>query len=236
MAGRGSRFSNYGIDTPKPLINIKGKPMVWWALQSLKGITYSKLIVVALAKHERKYGLIDVFRKMGFRDFEYVLLNEFTEGQLCTVLSAKDYINDDEEILITSSDTYVLSDLGKDIKKKSVECRGIISVANVPGEQWSFARTDQNGKVIEVAEKKKISNNVSTGIYYFSRGNEFLDTANEIIKSRRKTKGEYYIIPVFQDYINKGRDVRLSQAKQMWDMGTPEAKINFELFLDQNKY
>ena len=54
----------------------------------------------------------------------------------------------------------------------------------MPGEQWSFARADQSGKVIEVAEKKRISNNVSTGLYYFSSGYEFLNTADEIIKSK----------------------------------------------------
>jgi len=40
MAGRGSRFQavasgNREYQKPKPLLNIKGKPMVWWAVNSL---------------------------------------------------------------------------------------------------------------------------------------------------------------------------------------------------------
>ena len=236
MAGRGSRFSQHDNDTPKPLINILGKPMVWWALKSLEKITYSKLIVVALAEHEKKYSVTDILRNIGFHVVEYVFLNDVTEGQLCSVLAARDLINGEEDILITSSDTYIISDLEKDIIRKPDGCHGIISVANMPGEQWSFARTDTKGKVIEVAEKERISNHVSTGLYYFRRGHEFLNTADEIIKSGKKTKGEYYIIPVYQEYINKGWDVRLSHSKQMWDMGTPDAKANFELYLKQIGY
>ncbi|MBC8386766.1 MAG: glycosyltransferase family 2 protein [Actinobacteria bacterium] len=228
MAGRGSRFSKEGVVTPKPLIKVHGKPMIWWALQSLIGITYSKLIVVALLEHEKKYGIRDIFSKMGYHDVEYVFLNDVTEGQLCTVLTARHLINDEGDILITSSDTYVISNLGKDIVRKPDRCYGIISVANMPGEQWSFARTDYGDKVIEVAEKIRISDNASTGLYYFSNGVKFLEVADDLIAEGCKTKGEYYVIPVYQRFIDRGWNVHISKAKEMWDLGTPENLDYFE--------
>ena len=36
MAGRGSRFARDGRATPKPLINLKGRPFFWWASESLR--------------------------------------------------------------------------------------------------------------------------------------------------------------------------------------------------------
>jgi len=227
MAGRGSRFTGTGIETPKPLIEIMGRPMVWWALQSLKEIKYSKLILIALTEHEKHYGLTHMFKTMGFSGLDYVFLDKVTEGQLCTVLAGRDYCDTDEDILISSSDTYVVSELGNDISSKSDQCRGIISVADMPGEQWSFARTDDNDKVVEVAEKKRISGNASTGLYYFTNGREFLKTSDEIISAGNKTKGEYFIIPVYQKYIEKGMAVHVSKAQQMWDMGNPTALSKF---------
>ena len=35
MAGRGSRFSDVGHTVPKPMIDVKGKPMYAWAMDSL---------------------------------------------------------------------------------------------------------------------------------------------------------------------------------------------------------
>ncbi len=235
MAGRGSRFTKTGIKTPKPLIDVMGRPMVWWALQSLKDINYSRMIVVALKEHEDQYGLIKIFKNIGFDDIHFVFLEKVTEGQLCTVLAGRDHFDTDEEILIASSDTYVLSELGKDISTKPDCCHGIISVADMPGEQWSFVRTDDNDRVVEVAEKKRISDNASTGLYYFHNGKIFLNIADEIISNGETTKGEYYIIPVYQKYIDKGREVNISKAQQMWDLGTPNSLDNFIKNYNKNR-
>ena len=235
MAGKGSRFTKTGIKSPKPLIDVMGKPMVWWSLHSLKDINYSKIVVIALEEHESNYKLTNIFKNMGYSNIHYVFLDKVTEGQLCTVLAARHHIDTDEDILVISSDTYILSNLGKEIRDKSGKCHGIISVANMPGEQWSFASIDDNDKVIEVAEKKRISNNASTGLYYFNNGKEFIKTSDEIISCGEKTKGEYFIIPVYQKYIDKGREVHISKAQVMWDMGNPTALSGFVEFLTSNK-
>lgn len=223
MAGRGSRFSNTGVETPKPFIDVLGKPMIWWALQSLKGLSYSKLIVVALAEHENRFGVEQIFHNIGYTDVEFIFLDDVTDGQLCTVLTARDIISSREDVLIANSDTYIVSSLDRDINSKSDNCAGIISVTEVPGDQWSFARVDGTGKVIEVAEKTRISDYVSTGFYYFSSGSEFLKVADTIIQFGEKTKGEYYVIPVYQKMIEKGNMVGISNCKEMWDLGTPES-------------
>lgn len=231
MAGRGSRFANDGIKTPKPLISVGDRPMVWWALQSLKGIPYSTLVFIALKEHEQQYNLSNILKNFGWKNTEIILLNDVTKGQLCTVIAASSIINDDEDILISSSDTYVVSTIGDDIKTRPADCHGIISVANMPGNSWSFARADYTGRVVDVAEKVRISNHASTGLYYFSNGKEFVKVAKEMIYGGKKTHGEFYVIPVYKEYIKKKWRVDISSAQEMWDMGTPKAKRQFELFL-----
>src|SRR5690606_27192673 len=120
-----------------------------------------------------------------------------------------------------------ISDIGRAISRRDPAVRGIISVADMPGDRWSFARTDENGRVVEVAEKVRISNQASTGLYYFASGRELLAVADEMIANGEKTRGEYYVMPVYQKYIARGRPVTVSPATAMWDMGTPEALATF---------
>ena len=233
MAGRGSRFAGHQIERPKPLIPVAGEPMFMRALRSLDGIPYSRIVFVALAEHDVHFGVRDLIRRHVGDHAAVVLLDDVTEGQLCSVLAAREYFNSDEDVLIASSDTYIRSGLARDIARCGPACHGLISVANLPGDRWSFARTDESGAVVEVAEKVRISDHASTGLYYFSDSRRFVATANAMIANQEKTRGEYYVIPVYQKYIDQGLRVELSLADEMWDMGTPEALAAFERHLNK---
>ncbi len=229
MAGKGSRYTKVGYTTPKPLIEVNGKPMLYHAFQSVKDVPYEKVIFIALAEHEHNYGVSNIIRKHIVPDFELILLDDVTEGQLCTVLSASFYFKSNQKLLIAASDSYIESNISDEIKTSKAD--GLISVINLPGEQWSFAKTDKLGYVIEVAEKMRISNHASTGIYYFNDAKIFEHYAYELLKNKETSKGEYYIMPLYNKLIANGARIELSHAKTMWDMGTPEAKQNFEAYL-----
>ena len=51
MAGRGSRFAQIGIKTPKPMIDVRGRPMYAWATDSLPLALASRLIFICLREH-----------------------------------------------------------------------------------------------------------------------------------------------------------------------------------------
>jgi len=228
MAGRGSRFNGSNYTAPKPLINVLDKPMFVHSLASINNIEFDQLIIVALKEHDNNFNLNGLIKKyLGGKKVELILINEVTEGQLCTILKARELMDLEKSLLITSSDTIVISNIGNEIINRAKNCVGIISVADMPGEQWSFAKTDKSGKVIEVTEKVKISNHASTGLYYFSNTREFLSYADKIIADKEKTKGEYYVMPVYSHYIQDKKEISISIAKEMWDMGTPDALSNY---------
>jgi dTDP-glucose pyrophosphorylase len=158
--------------------------------------------------------------------FQLVLIGEVTEGQLCTVLAAKPLIHTSESLLIIASDTLIEGDMLADLAKGE-DIDGIISVMYLPGEQWSFAKVDSDGKVIEVAEKTRISDWASTGMYYFKSGANFVQEAERLINRNERTRGEFYIMPLYQKLIDSGLNIRISKAENMWDMGTPEALAQF---------
>jgi NDP-sugar pyrophosphorylase family protein len=226
MAGRGRRFANSSYSRPKPLIDVLGKPMFIWAIESLNGMDFSEIIFIALKEHEIQFGLSELMNKFVKVPFQLVLIGEVTEGQLCTVLAAKPLIHTSESLLIIASDTLIEGDMLADLAKGE-DIDGIISVMYLPGEQWSFAKVDSDGKVIEVAEKTRISDWASTGMYYFKSGANFVQEAERLINRNERTRGEFYIMPLYQKLIDSGLNIRISKAENMWDMGTPEALAQF---------
>jgi NDP-sugar pyrophosphorylase family protein len=227
MAGRGSRFENSSYKLPKPLIEVNGIPMFIHALRSLQNVAFHQIIFIALREHEVQFELSSIIKKFVTNHYKLVLIPEVTQGQLCTVLEGKEYIDNDNDLLIISSDTIVISNIGRDIKNRKADCKGLISVHTMEGEQWSFAQTDAFGRVVKVAEKVRISDNASTGLYYFSNGKDFVARAEKMIASKHTTKGEYYVIPLYQQYIDDKEFIGLSKSSQMWDMGTPAALAEY---------
>jgi UDP-N-acetylglucosamine diphosphorylase / glucose-1-phosphate thymidylyltransferase / UDP-N-acetylgalactosamine diphosphorylase / glucosamine-1-phosphate N-acetyltransferase / galactosamine-1-phosphate N-acetyltransferase len=235
MAGRGRRFADHGYEMPKPLIEVAGRPMLLWALEGLMELEFSQLILIVLAEHEVRFEVSKMVaehfsERLSFSKnaLQVIAIPDVTEGQLCTTLAAKSLICKEEDVLVAASDTFIKSNLAKDIREKPAACAGIISVANLPGEQWSFARTDETGRVLEVAEKRRISDHASSGLYYFSKGSDLVFWGEEMIRGGERTRGEFYVIPVYQKLIDAGQLVGISHASEMWDMGTPEAKARFE--------
>jgi UDP-N-acetylglucosamine diphosphorylase / glucose-1-phosphate thymidylyltransferase / UDP-N-acetylgalactosamine diphosphorylase / glucosamine-1-phosphate N-acetyltransferase / galactosamine-1-phosphate N-acetyltransferase len=234
MAGLGSRLADLS-PLPKPLIPIAGRPMIAWALDSLADLEFSEIIFVALAEHQLKFGVTERLRELAGNKARTILLDGPTEGQLCTILSAKERIDSDESLLVASADTYVRSELGRHLSDLDSDCRGVISVAEMGGDQWSFARLDDNGRVLEVTEKVRISDQVSTGLYYFSSGREFVEIGSQMVSSGMKSKGEYYVMPVYSEYLKRGWRVDASRASMMMDMGSPKALAEFELWAQRNQ-
>jgi dTDP-glucose pyrophosphorylase len=231
IAGRGSRFTDRGITMPKPLIPVAGRPMIARALESLRGMTFDRLIVVALKEHAAHHPLIAHIRQATRDDAHVILLDDVTDGQLRTVMAARDLIDGDDGVLIANCDTYIDSDLGACIADAAPDCHGIISTVSAPGDRWSFARTDESGRVVEVAEKVRISDHASTGYYYFSSGRELCAIADAMFAAGETTRGEYYVIPVYQKMIARGWRVEIAPARAMWDMGTPEALAAYQAYL-----
>jgi UDP-N-acetylglucosamine diphosphorylase / glucose-1-phosphate thymidylyltransferase / UDP-N-acetylgalactosamine diphosphorylase / glucosamine-1-phosphate N-acetyltransferase / galactosamine-1-phosphate N-acetyltransferase len=229
MAGRGSRFSGPEAQgLPKPLVRVAGKPMIEWALRSLEGLDYTHIAFVVLSEHEERFGVTCLLRGLAGEEAIVRQIPDVTQGQLCTVLEVADLIDRDEDLLIASSDTYVVSELGRDLAGRTGECRGIISVSEQIGDHWSFARLGPEGNVVEVAEKRRISPLCSTGLYWFASAKEFIRLAKGMVARDERTRGEFFVTPLYGKMIEMGLRVDVSVASAVWDMGTPEAAARFE--------
>ena len=63
--------------------------------------------------------------------------------------------------------------------------------------KWSYARVDGNNRILEIREKKVISNNATVGIYGFSRADIAWNCFNEMWAAGDRTNNEFYVAPSY---------------------------------------
>ena len=80
MAGRGTRVNRAGIAVPKPLVDLWGRPLFWWATESLlRAVDVRELIFVVLAEHVEHFR-IDAAIEHLYPTARIVSLPEVTGG------------------------------------------------------------------------------------------------------------------------------------------------------------
>lgn len=227
MAGRGSRFADVGWSVPKPLIEVLGEPLYAWGLKGLPLEKAERIILIALDELALDATFCDdVRRRFGDHEIEVVRVPNVTEGQACTVLLAREFIDSDERLLIFNADTYQRSSgLSALIDDPSID--GVLSAFRAPGEQWSFVRVDGAGRVVETAEKRRISEWASTGMYYFRRGADYVAAADAMVAEDDRTRGEFYVAPLYNRLIAAGARIAMDVVDEVHVLGTPQAVDEF---------
>ena len=226
MAGAGSRFQQAGYTFPKPLIDVKGKPMIQTVVENLN--VDANFIFVVQKEHREKYNL-DTLLNLITPNCKVVEVNELTEGAACTTLLAKDYINNDYPLLMANSDQFAEWD-SNEFMYKMVEQNvdaGILSFKSTH-PKWSFVKINEFGYVNEVAEKKPISDIATVGIYYWSKGSDYVKYAEQMISKNIRVNNEFYVCPVFNEAIKDNKKIKTFNIEKMWGLGTPE---DLEFFL-----
>lgn len=230
MAGNGSRFSDAGYKDPKPLIDVEGTPMIKVVADSI-GIN-GNFIFITKQSHAEQYNLETVLPLIAPNCKMVKIGDETTEGAACTVLLAEHLIDNDNPLIIANSDQYVKYN-HMDFIYKAVEqgVDGSILTFKATDPKWSYAKVE-DGLVTEVAEKNPISDNATVGIYYYKRGSDFVKYAKRMIDKNIRVNNEFYVCPVFNEFIDDGKRVTIFEAEEMWGIGTPE---DLNKFLNRDK-
>lgn len=257
MAGLGSRFqakadTNPEYRKPKPFIFIKGKPMIQWALESLPFADLphrpanTKLVVspkdfvfICRQDHQDEFKIGDKLREIFTDAINIVFLEKITRGAAETVLKAKEYIDSDEDIIVSDSDHYFDGKyLYEKISDKDTETMGIIPVFRPPDNdpKWSFALVEKDDVITAVGEKDKElaakGAYANIGGYYFTQGKIYVAEVEEMIRKNDmygdEGKKEFYVAPVYDRLIKKGMKIVAAITPQVWGLGTPKDLEFFE--------
>jgi NDP-sugar pyrophosphorylase family protein len=223
MAGKGSRFQEQGYTDSKPFIDVNGKPMIQRVIENLN-IEFDKKFKFIIICQEADYLKYDftLFNKIiGHDNIEIIRLNETTQGAACTLLTAKEFIDNTTPFLSFNSDQMIDYDPNDTFSRLSLHDGGMPCFIGT-SEEWSYAKVNSEGYVEEVAEKKKISDDATAGYYYWNRGCDFIKYAEEMIQANDRVNNEFYVAPVYNYAIKDGKHIVITHVNKVYELGTPE--------------
>lgn len=239
MAGAGSRFAEKGYKVPKPLLPILNEPMV---IKASKALPYSDKSIFILRDFHIKDYQIDVAIKTYFPNSEIIVLDALTEGQASTCLMAKDFINNNEELVIGASDNGMFYDKNKfeELKSKAdaivFTFRNNNSVVEKP-QAYGWAIVNEENEIGEMKVKfnmpNPMKNHAVVGAFWFKHGSDFVFAAENMIQNNRRINNEFYVDECINDLIKMGKKVFALEVNQYICWGTPN---DYETFLYWESY
>ena len=96
-------------------------------------------------------------------------------------------------------------------------------------ENLSFVELNDKGLVKRVREKEKISSLASTGLYIFSSGKQFIETAETMIKNDIKVRDEFFVSELYNILLKLGKKFEIDVAEEFIPFGTPDDIKKFEM-------
>ncbi len=230
VAGVGSRLKPHTNTTPKPLMEVAGKPMLNYVIDETLKLEPSQIIFVVGYKKDPIISHIkNNYPKINCKFVEQVV----RDGDGSAIRLGLLEINEEEELYIVFGDTLIDFDLKKSLIKEKGSDAVIFGMEVLTPEKYGVMNINSENKIYEVEEKpeKPKSNLAIIGAYYFKSILEVKSILDEIYINKETEKGEYRIIQVIRKYIeNKNKLVKPSSVTKWFDCG------RVEVLLEANRY
>lgn len=237
MAGLGSRFSRAGYATPKPLIQVSGRPMVIQATRDLPDAPVTRFVL-----RKDLPSLEEIQRKLrtSFVEASPIVLDDLTEGQAITCLEGMDGLAPDKPLTIGACDNGMLYDTaafealmadpdGPDVIVWTV--RGHADGKRRP-EQFGWCESDDAGRVTGMRVKSAPGDPATapmvTGTFTFRRAAVYVRCARSLVERNGRVNGEFYVDSLIEDAVALGLDVRAFDIDHYIGWGTPDDLLTFQ--------
>lgn len=212
-AGNGKRFREAGYESPKPLIEIGGLPMVGAVTRNLRLSPTNGLVVIVQTEVAQQLR----------SPFGFILTDDEPKGAALTVLPVLKGLPPNCPVLLANCDQLIEANLPALLWQ--VESRredGGILTFPASDKRWSYAAVDERGLVTEVREKDPFSPHATCGIYYWARAGDAVRAIEAMVAAEDRVNGEFYLAPAFNYAIREGARIRALPVERMIGLGTPE--------------
>lgn len=225
MAGRGSRFYDAGYTVPKYEILAHGRSLFDWSMLSLRHFLAhdSRLVFVCLAENRSADYVRGRCEMLGLDDVHIVELQQLTDGQATSAYVSREVWRPEEPLLIYNIDTYVNPRAlnPADIRAGS---DGWVPCFKVPGDHWSFVKLGADGWATDLAEKKRISDYASIGLYWFAQAGRYVQAYERFFADPANlVRGERYVAPLYRQILAEGGKISIADLalQDVHVLGTP---------------
>ena len=217
-AGRGSRMLDLSNDKPKHLIEVCGRPFLFYLLNNLLEAGYEELILVVGYKNEKIKEFLKTFE---YKD-KVTLVNQFDVlgeeeyGTACVLKCLKGVINNDNFLTVYGDNLYSVEDL-KSFGNINSDYSYVAGFYHDCPEKYGVLK-EKDGFLEKIIEKPKqhVGNLINVGLYGFTP--EILKKVEEIQKSER---GEYELTDAV-NLLADEKKVKVRKLQDSWlDFGNP---------------
>lgn len=232
FAGDSEAFRAAGHHYPKNLVEIADEPLIQRVVNSQPMLRSEATRFVCLVRREenRRFHTSDVVRLLapGARVLE---VPESTGGAACTAMLAIDATDPDQPLLVMNGDVVIDADvrpLLADFERRGLD--GGIVVFRAVHPRWSYVRVDDEGYVVETAEKRPISDLATIGYYWFRRPADFWGAAQRMIIKDAHVDGRFYVCPAYNEMVLAGAKIGIAEIeqKQHHSLATPQGVSVYE--------
>jgi NDP-sugar pyrophosphorylase family protein len=239
-AGMGSRFRATGVETPKPLIQILGIPMIGWVIANFNLQPEDKIWIISRKEDKVSANLKELLPQLK-NEMQFIEIDKLTDGAATTLEFALEQIPSDQAVLCANSDQFVSSDLSAfmDMVREN-KSTGQILTMSASGNKWSYVKRNVDGDVVDVVEKEQVSDEATVGVYGWRTARDATEAISQMKQADFKVNGEFYVAPSYTFLINKGGEIATYNVgnveEDVHGLGTPE---DLEIFLknsDINRY
>ncbi|MDD5699637.1 MAG: hypothetical protein PHH00_00380 [Candidatus Nanoarchaeia archaeon] len=229
LAGRDENFESRGMI--KPLTKINGKEIIKIISES-RPFSYENAIFIVLMEHQEKYKLADELVRLFGNKIKIILLDKMTDGSPQSILTAKPFIDNEEELTIDLADQYLdLTGFPEFMQANKWKCEGIIPTFEAYHWNQGYMIIGEDGFIKGISEKDKIpiSTHSTACISYFKKGRDFVRYAEQMIsKKRTAANGVYLPSLVYNEMIEEGKKVLPCPCELIVNLGKIEGANAFE--------
>ena len=231
-AGEGRRFKEADFLDPKPLILVKGTPMIVWVINNFNLNHQDEIIIIQKANDNLIDKLNPYLGKIKAK-VKFATVNELTDGPAKTVMAASSHINKENALIVANSDQFVSKGIEDFVDKTRIlNNSGLILTMTATGKKWSYVKRNSSENISEVKEKVEISDEATVGIYSWSSYQLMHEGFSDMFSKKDLTNGEFYVAPSYNYLIDRGITISPQfigdHASNVHGLGTPEDLSNFE--------
>jgi len=221
MAGRGSRFAEHGVATPKPLVSLWGRPFFWWAAESARrAFDVVEMVCVVLSDHVRDFAITDRIAEF-YPDARFVVIPEVTGGAAETAKLGVEQLRHQGPLIVNDTDHAFRTLHGAALESRLTNgTGGALLTFRSDSPAYSYARLDAAGEVTGTVEKQVASPNAIAGGYLFASPADYLSAYADYCADC--PYDEAFVSGLYDRLIGRGRRVAVDLLDDHISFGTPE--------------
>lgn len=230
VAGVGTRLRPHTYTQPKPLMPVAGKPIICFIVDKLveAGIRDFVFVIGYLGDKVRRF-IEETYPDLN-TEFVY---QEDREGSAHAVWTAREAIEDEDEIFIAFGDSIFDADL-QHMLDCPHSCLGVKKVADP--REFGVAEFGEDGHVTRLVEKPRIpkSNMALVGLYKVQEVNALIRATEFLIQHEQRTMGEFQLTDALQHMVEQGTYFHTIPVQNWFDCGRKEVLLETNaMLLDQ---